>query len=408
MVLMIGQSWARVRGVKKRFSAFVAAAIVGSSLLNASISAGSISESQNPVVAKPDADTIQVDQNFLPAEPGFARDHDCTNKDYRSQLGPYHNQGETGLCFAYTSAELIRHRTGRSVSALDLATTFYFGDVTLLPSKLHPILREYLAQHPDFEKAIFDARMDSDIGVVPLVRGSTETHPMFHKIEGGFEVPTILLANIKDLCSDESLPSHGGLKQHLGFILPNEKAALNQVGVVGPEVDVLIGRFRDPVADIFNTAWLRYVAAKCKRAPSEIPVVPVTFAIARDIGDYHEKLAAGKITSVEKARLIAALNYVLDHRRIATIGFDLSTILDPNSEEVKKWSNPDDPEDGDHSSLVVARRKVGGHCEYLIRDPSGYECKDYLSKYSKRCSNHHIWLAESELLESFYDLAYLR
>jgi hypothetical protein len=391
--------------VKRRLLAFVAVFSLFSIFVFAALAQAQM---PNQKQADPASNIGSIDPLFLPADPSFARSHDCKNVDYRLQLGAYRNQGETALCFAYTSAELVQHRTGLSVSALDLATTFYFANVGLLRSQHSPLLQEYLASHADFENTLFGERMGPDVDVAPIGSDSGETHPMFHQLEGGFEVPTLVLANLKGLCSEQNLPSAGGLKSHMDFILSHEKAALEGTGAVGQEVSEIIDRFRDPVADIFNTAWLQYVEAKCKRVVSKTPIIPVSYSMASDIRDFYNKVAAHKITKENKARLVAVLDFALNHARIAAIGYDLSTILDPNSEEVQKWTNPSDPGDGDHSSLVVARRKINGHCQYLIRDPSGFDCQDYLPKYAKRCEQHHIWLEEDELLESFYDIVYLR
>jgi len=38
------------------------------------------------------------------------------------------SQGDSAICYAYAAADMISQRIGLAVSALDVATTFYFTD----------------------------------------------------------------------------------------------------------------------------------------------------------------------------------------------------------------------------------------------------------------------------------------
>jgi hypothetical protein len=347
--------------------------------------------------------------DYLPATPGFSDDGDCRGIDLRPMLAKYKSQGDTSFCYAYTSAELIRQRTGVSVSALELASDFYFTDPRLIEASREPRLREFVAAHADFSAWIERFRSDDGVDIEAPEPGQT-AHPMFHKLEGGYEAPTLMLANAQGLCLDLSVPSTDGFKHLAPMIQRAEKAALSHSVQAGHEVDVVDPRFRDAEADIFNSAWLRYLTRTCKRVQSPVLLLPVEFGLAQSLKEYRLKNAGGAISRAEKRRLLSSLDFSLENRRIAAIGFNLNAILDPGS-QLRGLSTPNniDPDAGDHSSPIVARKKIGGTCSYLIRDPSGNDCEDYRKDLRAGCSNHEVWVSDTTLLESsFYGLVYLR
>lgn len=341
----------------------------------------------------------------LPENLGGSPSKDCTPVDLRTELDPIRLQGEAELCFAYSASDLVKQRTGLAVSALDLAMQFFFNDSRELKKNQDPQLKRYLAAHPDFEDDIESYREAVDISTES---GNKERIPMFHHLEGGHEVPTFLLANLKGLCEESSFPSANGYEAHSAWIKALEKAAKERSQTAGPEVDVFDKRFREPVADIFNTGWLRYSAKTCHRVKSPVPLIPVTYPLADNLKDFEEKVKSGKIGPRERRRYLGALNFALSHHRLAAVGYDLNSYVDQNSTRFLKRTPEEVDQDGDHSSTIVARRPAGRHCEYLVRDTSGYECQEYLPPYRDRCENHHFWLTEGELGAHFYDIVYLR
>lgn len=341
---------------------------------------------------------------LLPAELGRAQSSDCAAVDLRSELDPIRLQGEAQLCFAYSASDLVRQRTGIAASAMDLATEFFFNDAHALGRLRDRELHRYLVKHPDYEEQIESFRASVEIGE-GIVKGRI---PMFHHLEGGHEVPTLLLANLNGLCEESSFPSANGYQPHAQWISALEKAAFAHSQRPGPEVARFDRRFRDPVADIFNTGWLRYNAKSCRRKKSPVPLIPVWFELAESGKDLDEKVKAGKIGHRQRRRYLEALNFALNQHRIVAVGYDLNAYLDPNAVKVMLRSPRAIEEDGDHSSTVIARRRVGENCQYLIRDTSGYECYEYQPALRARCENHHFWLTESELVAHFYDLVYLR
>lgn len=327
---------------------------------------------------------------YLPAAPAVSSRR-CAPIDYRPVLPAAKSQGDTGFCFSYTSADLINQRLGVNVSALDLAMAFYFADAGRLRRTREPALREYLTAHPRFEQEIEAARAREDVAI-------DGQHPFFHHLEGGFEAPALLLANTRGLCDDSKMRSEGGFREHMDVLAFLENRASRGVGVVGKDVARLHPRFRDGVADLFHTEWLRYVQVRCGHRPPPIALLPLDFAIAANSADFLRGRTEGRLGDAEQEQVLARVDYALDHARVAAIGLDLNTLLKATQ----------DGDDGDHSVTVVGRRPSRAGCEYLVRDSSGYECGDFQSGIGRRCTDRHLWLKESELKRSLYSVTYLR
>ena len=85
----------------------------------------------------------EIDRRILPVAPTYTRNATCASvsatipfeihtgtQDVGISPSPKDlplNQGESAICFAYATADMISHRVGRPVSPLDVATKFYFG-----------------------------------------------------------------------------------------------------------------------------------------------------------------------------------------------------------------------------------------------------------------------------------------
>lgn len=331
---------------------------------------------------------------LLPPNPQPNVPRQCEPLDYRSELPPAKTQGDTAFCFAYSSTELINQRLGVSVSALDIAMAFYFEAPSGLRLTRARALSEYLRAHPQFEADIEHDRLRPDVEVAG-------PQPFFHRLEGGFERPSLLLANTRGLCLERDLPSEDGLERYEEVLNTLEARALRHVGEIGYEVARIPPHFRTLEADLFHTAWLRWTNQLCRRRPPMQPLVPVEFALADSSQDFAERRARGEITRRDRARLFASLDYALTHHRVAAVGLDLNAYL-------TLTSMGRSVDDGDHSMTVVARRARGPNCEYLLRDSSGYGCDDFQGRYRHACFEKHIWFSEEDLARTMYSVVYLR
>jgi len=340
------------------------------------------------------------DPKVLEANPAYRRNANCATIPAAEFKRMPISQGDSAICFAYATADMVSKRIGRTVSALDVATTFYFANAAKLRQCADRRLLDYLATRPGLSEEIVAQRNRVDVAE----EENPAKKPFFDKLEGGEEDTASLLLNIKGACLDRELPSDDGyygyasqiaIMRRAAIVAPDRKICLRSVGATVPKL-------LDPVADHFNDAWVRFVDERCRhRVRGPAPLLPVSFRAAIDQREVVERKREGQeITAEEKAHMFAMIDYALDHRRNPTIGYSFYLL------EARAADDPD--EFADHSSMVLARRKMNGVCHYLVQDNTGEWCSRLRPAIAKRCSAGRIWLNEQELDETIYSVTYLR
>lgn len=307
-------------------------------------------------------------------------------------------QGERAICFAYATADMISQRVGRAVSPLDVATKFYFADPTQLAAVRDPALQAHLRAHPTYLADIAWSRNAADISL----DHNPGLHPYFDKLEGGEEDAAALLYNLGGLCEERDLPSHEGYAHFTSYY-----AALRYSSYVRApnqcfrRVGTTADKLRSRRADAFNDAWLRQVEALCQRKPLPVPLLPVSYRVAANQLEFMEMLEEGQPPSAKDVnRMLSMVDYALDHGRAPTIGY---------SWYVLEERDPKDPDvAADHSSAVIARRRVGGRCQYRVQDNTGEYCARMREGIRERCDDGRVWLWEDELRRTLYSVIYLR
>ncbi|MGA9825676.1 MAG: hypothetical protein WBQ53_12675 [Methylocystis sp.] len=309
------------------------------------------------------------------------------------------SQGDSAICYAYAAADMISQRIGLAVWALDVATTFYLTDPSGLYAASDRRVREFVAGKPGLMDEIVAQRSRADVSE----EKNTLKRPYFDKLEGGEEDIAALLLNIKGVCLDRDLPSNDGYYLYTALLetLRRKARATPNPGICLRSVSVTVAKLNDPVADVFNDAWLRYVEQRCHRIQSPAPLPPISHRAAVDQREVVERKHAGKgISRRERAHMFAMIDYALDHRRNPTIGYSFY-LLEARA--------PDDPDEfADHSSMVLARKKIDGVCHYLVQDNTGEFCTSLLPNIERRCSAGRIWLNERQLNETLCSVTYLR
>ncbi len=354
-----------------------------------------------------------LDTRLLPERPAYARTRGCTETavalparrsthplDGRISPDPAlspMSQGDSAICFAYATADMISQRVGVTVSALDVATRYYFADPAGLFRSRDRALRKYLAAHPDLTEEIAESRNDTEASK----ERNPQRKPFFDKLEDGQEAGAALLYNLGGLCPDRDLPSFDGYGQHVrtfGTLRWRSRLAPRMSWrSLGGTVDKL----RDPATDAFNAGWITHVERRCRRKPLPVPLLPVSDSIADNQLDFMERARSGDPDLAKGTdRLMAMIDYALDHGRLPVVGY---------SWYVLEARDPKDPDlAADHSSPIIARRKVGGRCRYHLQDNTGEYCARMRPGIRERCELGRVWLDEAELRASLYSVIYLR
>ena len=198
------------------------------------------------------------------------------------------SQGDSAICFAYATADMISQRVGITVSALDVATRYYFADPAGLLHSRDRALRSYLRRHPDLAEEIAESRNDTEASR----ERNPGRKPFFDKLEDGQEETAALLYNLGGLCTDRDLPSYDGYGQHARTL----SALRWRSRVAAPKISWrslggTVPRLRDPATDAFNAGWITHVERRCRRRPLPVPLIPVSDAIADNQLDFMDKAA---------------------------------------------------------------------------------------------------------------------
>lgn len=354
-----------------------------------------------------------LDTRLLPERPSYSRNRGCSEAvvalparrsthplDGRISPDPARSpmsQGDSAICFAYATADMISQRVGVTVSALDVATRYYFADPAGLFRSRDRALRTYLAARPGLADDIAESRNDTE--------ASKERNPLrkpfFDKLEDGQEEAATLLYNLGGLCPDRDLPSFDGYGQHVGTLARLRWRSRLAPKLCWRSLGGTVDKLRDPATDAFNAGWIAHVERRCHRQPLPVPLLPVSDAIADNQLDFMERAKSGDPDLAGGTdRLMAMIDYALDHGRLPVVGY---------SWYVLEERDPKDPDlAADHSSPIIARRPMNGRCQYHLQDNTGEYCARMRPGIRERCALGRVWLDEAELRASLYSVIYLR
>jgi hypothetical protein len=324
---------------------------------------------------------------LLPAHAHYRENAPCTEIAPPVITEMPHAEGDYAVCFSYGSADMISQRIGRAVSPVDIATGFFLGEADRLLTD-----RRKLAALDKMRRMI-DVSSEFNPSQTPWV----------DRMEGGDESFAAEIAGARGLCPESDLPAVESFRDYMHELYYFRFLALAQgeekvcrKGLFGLPV-----RLRNPMADAANLAWKRYVDSRCHRFRSPVPLIPVTYSFADDFETLARwKYEGWKPSAKQAGEAFARIDYALDHRRYAAIGY---------SYEVFEKRSPGEHEaDIDHSSVIVARKKMNGACHYMVQDDAGESCISFYPKLRNRCILGRVWLSRSELLESLHSVTYLR
>jgi hypothetical protein len=242
----------------------------------------------------------RVDPRILPASVRYARNTKCNSVSIRMPLSTHSaiegnnaspkprdmplSQGDNLICFAYATADMISQRLGREISALDVATKYYFVDASRLARSPNSHLQLHLREMGDYRTLIAESRAITEISIEGNPRGL----PYIDKLEGGEENIAALLYNIGGYCADKALPSYDGYA-HFAFALSFRRKWMRLFSSPSISTRALAGvppQFRSSETDGFNAAWISRVEQQCHRRRLPAPLLPVNYRVAENAASF--------------------------------------------------------------------------------------------------------------------------
>lgn len=329
----------------------------------------------------------------------------CTAVDLRAQVGPSRDQLGTSWCYAHSAADMISQALGFRVSAFDLAATYLLADESQLRSSKEASIRNYLVSRPDFFERLERWRNDQPKSYRSKV---ILTEDGLYDL-GGMDDDTILLSNVRGLCREKALPGGEANDRHREAVVTAYKSRDQRLdeGRKKP-----IGTIPGKAARIKAHVFQEWVDQKChpRIFPSEA-LIPGGVYGAPDLQSFYESIEAGQLDQNKVHReMFAAIDQQLDHGRVASIGFDAYDVIAPDT--YLSWRRrgraPNRPDDGDHASIIAARRMMNGQCHYYLRVHYGPGCDFYQKALRRQCvaSDGGIWVS-AETLKTVYSVLWL-
>ena len=132
-----------------------------------------------------------------------------------------------------------------------------------------------------------------------------------------------------------------------------------------------------------------------------MPLLPVNHRTAANAASFMQLLDVGRPPSdTQVDRMFSMIDYALDHGRAPAVGYSWYVLGVAAPDEVDLVA--------DHSSVIIARRKVETTCQYRVQDNTGEYCSRMREGIGDRCELGRIWLNEDELKRTLYSVTYLR
>lgn len=363
---------------------------------------------------------------------------DCTPTDLRPALGAPRDQGETGWCFAHTTADLLSQTLGFRVSAGAVASDFVLSRPADIQKLGSGQVKSYVKENPRILREIDEARTSEpdhwyskNLFGIDRTRAEDGSEMLSFRglfDIGGTESAALVVSNLHGVCASEKLPD--GNDQYNTYALELERRWLqkNQAELllrgcpqnepISAEAENLVKIFQNSLLDpVFEAELLRnYVKEKCgARTPLAQPLLPKNVQIAASYPKW-KALASKKPAEAKRLqqKLFTELDANLDRGKASAIGYDYCEHgkPDPESGECSKYSTtpgrPFYPEQ-DHSAIVAARKPINGVCHYFVRNSTGPTCEFTHPRFGNRCEADAggVWVSRQEL-KSLYSVMSIR
>lgn len=327
-----------------------------------------------------------------------ARKSSCSNVDNRKpplatlnsdgsvKKNNMRNQDSIGWCYAYTAADMIGHKTGKNVSAIDIANAYNEGSIS-----------DWFSNNES-------------------------------TMEGGYIEDAANVAIDRGLCYESQLPSDDYTFSTKSEDLMDELKAIEKLyDVYNKKVTyVAEGYFYNSrvkkTGESFTNAHNGFkndiqcgkIASDWDQLFNNLNIYGFMDAIkhATSANDFIDRLIKKNCTPRYKAG-----NLSFDSMS-AGVWYGKDDVMSKIDSRLKKGEvlgisykstilkDKYDHSDGNHASLVVARKfnSSTGSCEYLIRNSWGTGCSSYDDDY--KCTQGNIWVPEEYFRQATYGVTY--
>lgn len=313
---------------------------------------------------------------FLTLSLHYAKAGSCETVDLRDQLGPILNQDGAGLCYAYTTADIVSFKLGKRVSPVDIALQYVKRRDELMYRKGLNAL--YLNE-------INNDRQDD------IAHGGFVRYALNYSQDAGYCDDSKINSN--DFRTNRELfrglvnLNQLSLQQ---YSLSNANSAtcskFAQIQNIFPGVTI---------ADIQTTANqsnLMNVGAKLANEACEPrfkPTTPMRFKNLSNPGARDEILTSSQFNEIDRA---------LSKNQPVSISLKMDKLYSFGRSSVSSQPR--------HAITLAGRRMnmATGKCEYILKNSWGPECDRY---YKIRCEGGYVFVPEDIFQSVVYAADYI-
>lgn len=366
----------------------------------------------------------------LSAQAQFLSEEECGDVDFSRKMGPVRQQGHTGWCHAFVSADLIGYRMNRDektwvnqVSAADVAMQALLTDSRTLIRQAN---RPKWGRHKEFLKEatqelaywrvrnIEDDTLAFERGhLVPLVIAAynfsdgacLEADLPSQSFDDRVEktVPNLFETTLKKLKLDRWVPSPATLPSVDEIAITEDLALLprkSSMAKPSPSIEATLApEIKQPHPSTTEMAQVR-VAQELRRScrrhrlPKLRPVTTSRPPLYEDLlpDDLFEP--PNPVLYNTSDDLFGPMNQQISEKNPVGIQFDISMLV------------PD--QEGLHVATVVGRRwnPNMARCEFKVRNSYGRDCGLYSSDLD--CRDGQIWVPDMTLIDRVRETTWLK
>ena len=318
----------------------------------------------------------------------------CTTIRLDQNGGPVSNmpvmdQGESGICYAYASAQLID------------AWRFAHGDTRTdhLTSPMQ-LAALYKAKVPDKISKV-NSRSSEDV----LNSGQVSV-----TVKQAFRVGSCSSSRTNSLMSNADVSSSirklvDSYRDNRNKVI-NEEEAFNKICETFPETvaSSATNKFLKDIRNTLNAGgeqfYLYYLVNALCKPPEEhkIDIEPKA-----DFKAYIAKEGTDLETHINKSKKLVDTALEGSPATPPGIGYASKVLKDPSVKCMEKDGKTADSECGLHGSIIIGRKRnpKSKKCEYLVRNSWGTSCNSYPDL---ECESGNIWVPETNLFRNSSDV----
>lgn len=299
----------------------------------------------------------------------------CQNIDLRPQLGPVLNQDGAGYCYAYTAADLVSHKLGKQVSAVDIALQY---------TKRHDQLM-YNKEGNRYLNKVSKER-DNDIKEGGWVR-----YALPYAAEAGFCAEEKVNSN--DFSTDKDLAKGLVNMNQLALKQYNLDTADGAECVQFAKIqNVFPGVSMREMQEVANRSNVMNIGTNLADVACEPRIKPEPALKFRNI--YGSDRSTGVISASE----FSQMDSVLNSGKPLSLTLSMESLYEFRNARVKRQPI---------HAITLAGRQYNprtGKCEYILKNSWGPECD---SKYKVRCENGYMFVPEEVLRKLIMQADYI-